>query len=183
MSRAYRLPSAAVQFGGWKPPTKESNGDSNVAVPGKGQTSIQLQLGTIDGDKLNNDRGNYSKASESKDRHKKRKKHKKEKHQKRKRGKDKKRSKRRKRSRSHSPSSSSSADIDAVLDSRLNPEDWMAQRLAKGYAKAERAEKRKALRKSTGTGQGIAALRAEWSGGDMAGIRAPQDMCRSGLEG
>ena len=59
----------------------------------------------------------------------------------------------------------------------------MAQRLAKGYAKVERAEKRKALRKSTGTGQGIAALRAEWSGGDMAGIRAPQDMCRSGLEG
>jgi hypothetical protein len=33
------------------------------------------------------------------------------------------------------------------------------------------------------SGQSIAGLRAQWVGGDMAKVRAPQNMCASGLEG
>ena len=74
-------------------------------------------------------------------------------------------------------SSSSDSDSDdseggagvAPTHSSLAPDEWFAARLAKGYAKAERAAERKKKAKAAATqrGQDISALRAEWSGADV----------------
>ena len=55
--------------------------------------------------------------------------------------------------------------------------------MRQGYAKAERRALTEKARKAGAKAKGITGLRAEWAGGDMAGVKAPQDMCRSGLEG
>ena len=70
----------------------------------------------------------------------------------------------------------------AAPDSRLDPVDWMAQRLAKQYAKEERkaAKKQAALSASHASGSGISDLRAKWGGGDMSKVREPLNMCHSG---
>ena len=49
--------------------------------------------------------------------------------------------------------------------------------------KLEMDRRIKAKQKGGEGGLGITGLRAQWAGGDMAGVKAPQDMCRGGFEG
>ena len=82
----------------------------------------------------------------------------------------KKKRKKHKSSSSDSDSGDSEGGADAVpAHSSLAPDDWFAARLAKGYAKAERAAQRKKKAKEAAMqkGQDISARRAEWSGADV----------------
>jgi outer membrane biosynthesis protein TonB len=185
----YRLASTEVQFGGWKLPEKEpaeqKPGEDLDGAPEAAAAAAwddAAAVAAVEG-------ASSKRRRKEKDRKKKKKKHKKQKKPKHKKSKGKKSKHKSSRNSSSSEEDSSSsvegAGIASSLDSRLNPEDWFAQRLAKGYAKEERAAKRlKAKARGAGSGgESITDLRAQWGGGAMTGVKAPLNMCRSGLEG
>ena len=158
---SYRLPGHDAQFGGWCPPPPSEQ------PPSEGSASSAKQDEADEHDehsgKRRADQGDEMerKKRRTDKKHKREKKHKK-KHKKR---------------RKHTGSSSDDSDSGdseggagvAPAHSSLAPDDWFAARLAKGYAKAERAAQRKKKAKEAAMqkGQDINALRAEWSGADV----------------
>lgn len=194
---AFKLPGHAAQFGGWVPPPRADPADEaeSAAALGPGDEGVAAALALALGEEPSKRRAeSESPDHSSRKRHKKDKKSKKHKKEKKKKKKHK---KKRKKHSSDSDDSASSDDSDSddaatgaagaasAAHSSLAPDDWFAARLAKGYAKAERAEqkKKKAKEAYMRSGTDINALRAEFGGGDLGSVRAPDNMCRGGLEG
>ena len=158
---SYRLPGHNAQFGNWCPPepsaSEQADTEGGVSSATHGEVDERAEQG-----KRRVDRGD---DMEQRKRRKKEKKHKREKKHKKKHKKSRKRS-----SSSDSDSDDSEGGAGAApAHSSLAPDDWFAARLAKGYAKAERAveRKKKAREAAMRQGQDIGALRAEWSGADV----------------
>ena len=158
---SYRLPGHDAQFGGWCPPPPSEGSASSAKQDEAAEHEEHSGKRRADhGDEMERKRRRTDKK------HKREKKHKKKKHK-----------KKHKKRRKHTDSSSDDSDSGesegeagvASAHSSLAPDDWFAARLAKGYAKAERAAQRKKKAKEAAMrkGQDINALRAEWSGADV----------------
>ena len=158
--------SLGGQFGAWQPPPRS---EAQEELPQAAEVGSKRPYDD-DSCSVSSTSSDEEEPEERKKKHKKKKKKKKKKHKKKKHKKEKRESEQR---------------VVGVPDSRLDPVDWMAQRLAKQYAKAERKaqKKKKAMDSANSSGDGITSLRAKWGGGDMGKVQTPLDMCHSGLEG